>query len=171
MSWHQRDVNEVLQEQHSSFQGISSEEAKKRLREYGPNELREKPKKTLFMMFLDQFRDFMVLVLIAAALISGFIGELSDTLAIIVIVILNAVIGFIQEYRAEKAMTALKKMAAMSATVLRNKMPVKLAGSEIVPGDIVILEAGNVVPADMRLLEASPAENRRGRTHRRIRCG
>lgn len=107
------------------------------------------------MMFLDQFRDFMVLVLIAAALISGFIGELSDTLAIIVIVILNAAIGFIQEYRAEKAITALKKMAALYATVLRDKMPVKLAGSEIVPGDIVILEAGNVVPADMRLLEVS----------------
>jgi P-type Ca2+ transporter type 2C len=155
MHWHQRDVKDALQEQHSSFQGISSEEAKIRLREYGPNELREKAKKTLFMMFLDQFRDFMVLVLIAAALISGFIGELSDTLAIIVIVILNAVIGYIQEYRAEKAMTALKKMAAMSATVLRNRMPVKLAGSEIVPGDIVILEAGNVVPADMRLIEVS----------------
>jgi len=155
MRWHQRDVNDALQKQHSSIQGISSEEAKRRLREYGPNELREKPKKTLFMMFLDQFRDFMVLVLIAAALISGFIGELSDTLAIIVIVILNAVIGFIQEYRAEKAMTALKKMAAMSATVLRDKMPVKLAGAGIVPGDVVLLETGNVVPADMRLVEVS----------------
>ena len=155
MRWHQIELKDALHEQQSSFQGISSEEAKRRLNEYGPNELQEKPKKTPFMMFLDQFRDFMILVLIAAALISGFIGELSDTLAIIVIVVLNAVIGFIQEYRAEKAMTALKKMSAMTATVIRNGMPATLPGSEIVPGDIVILEAGNVVPADMRLIEVA----------------
>ena len=128
-----------MEELGSSAQGISSEEALKRSDKYGPNELKEKKKKTPFMMLIDQFRDFMILVLVAAAIISGFIGELSDTIAIIVIVVLNAVIGFIQEYRAEKAMAALKKMSAPSATVMRNGMPSVLAASELVPGDIIIL--------------------------------
>jgi len=155
MRWHQKTVEDVLEELNTSLKGISAEEAEKRLLEYGPNELKEKAKKTPFMMFLDQFRDFMILILIAAAIISGFIGELSDTIAIIVIVVLNAVVGFIQEYRAEKAMAALKKMAAPSATVMRNSMPETIAASQLVPGDIVMLEAGKIVPADMRLIEAA----------------
>lgn len=155
MRWHQKTVEDVFEELNSSLKGISSEEAEKRLLEYGPNELKEKAKKTPFMMFLDQFRDFMILILIAAAIISGFIGELSDTIAIIVIVVLNAVVGFIQEYRAEKAMAALKKMAAPSATVMRNSMPETIAASQLVPGDVVMLEAGKIVPADMRLIEAA----------------
>ncbi len=155
MHWHQKTVQSVVEELNTSLKGVSTEEAQKRLLEYGPNELKEKKKKTPLMMFLDQFRDFMILVLIAAALISGFIGELSDTIAIIVIVVLNAVVGFIQEYRAEKAIAALKKMAAPSATVMRNMMPENISASELVPGDIVMLEAGRIVPADMRLIEAA----------------
>ena len=88
MRWHQKKVEDVIEELNSSLKGLSSEEAQKRLLEHGPNELKEKKKKTPFMMFLDQFKDFMILILIAAALISGFIGELSDTIAIIVIVVL-----------------------------------------------------------------------------------
>ena len=153
MRWHQKDIQGVIEDLKSSLQGLSSEEAVRRLGEYGFNELKEKKKKTPFMMFLDQFKDFMILVLIAAAIISGFIGEVSDTIAIVVIVALNAVIGFIQEYRAEKAMAALKKMAAPTATVIRNGMPVTIDGSDIVPGDVVMLEAGRIVPADMRLIE------------------
>ena len=107
------------------------------------------------MMFLNQFRDFMILVLIAAAVISGIIGEPSDTIAIAVIVILNAVIGFIQEYRAEKAMAALKKMSAPTATVIRDGIHAGIPASEIVPGDIVLLDAGSFVPADMRLIETA----------------
>ena len=155
MRWHQKTVQDVIEELNTSLKGLSSEEAQKRLLEYGPNELKEKKKKTLLMVFLDQFRDFMILVLIAAALISGFIGELSDTIAIIVIVVLNAVVGFIQEYRAEKAMAALKKMAAPYSTVIRNSMPETIPASELVPGDMVMLEAGKIVPADMRLIEAA----------------
>ena len=155
MRWHQKDIKEVIDELKTSLQGISSEDAVMRLGEYGPNELKEKAKKTIFMMFLDQFRDFMILVLIVAAVISGFIGELSDTIAIIVIVVLNAVIGFIQEYRAEKAMAALKKMAAPSATAIRNGLPETVTTSQLVRGDVVILEAGNIVPADMRLIESA----------------
>lgn len=155
MRWHQKTVEDVIEELKSSLQGISSEEAVRRLGEYGPNELTEKAKKTVFMMFLDQFKDFMILVLIAAAVISGFIGDLTDTIAIIVIIVLNAVIGFIQEYRAEKAMAALKKMAAPSATVIRNGVPETVAASGLVPGDIVLLEAGKIVPADMRVIESA----------------
>lgn len=154
MRWHQREASEVTESLGSSLQGLSSEEIQRRLGQYGPNELREKKKKTLVVMFLDQFKDFMIMVLIAAAIISGFIGEMSDTIAIVVIVALNAVIGFMQEYRAEKAMAALKKMAAQSATVIRNGMPATIDASDIVPGDIVMLEAGRIVPADMRLIEA-----------------
>ena len=155
MIWHQKDITSVFEKLHTSVHGLSLEEAQKRLEQYGPNELTEKKKKSPFMMFLDQFRDFMILVLIAAAIISGIIGEPSDTIAIIVILILNAVIGFIQEYRAEKAMAALKKMAAPSATVIRNGMPETISASQLVPGDFVMLEAGKIVPADMRLVEAA----------------
>lgn len=155
MSWHQKTVEELFGELNSSREGISSEEAEKRLREYGPNELKEKKKRTIFMMLLDQFKDFMILILIAAAVISGVVGDPVDTIAIIIIVLLNAVIGFVQEYRAEKAMAALKKMAAHSALVLRGGLPTNLPAREIVPGDLVLLEAGKVVPADMRLTQAA----------------
>ncbi len=155
MKWHQKTTDEVCEELKTSTAGISSQESVERLCQYGPNELKEKKKRTPFMMFLDQFRDFMILVLIAAAIISGFIGELSDTIAIVVIVVLNAVVGFIQEYRAEKAMEALKKMAALTATVIRDGAPSTIASSELVPGDVVMLEAGRIVPADIRLTEAA----------------
>jgi Ca2+-transporting ATPase len=155
MHWHQKSIDEVFKNLGTSVQGLSAEEARKRLLEYGPNELTEKAKKTPVMMFLDQFKDFMILVLIAAAVISGFIGEISDTVAIIVIVVLNAIIGFIQEYRAEKAMAALKKMLAHSAVVIRDGALATIPASELVPGDLIILEAGNIVPADMRLIESA----------------
>ncbi len=155
MNWHQKNISTVLADLKSSSQGLSSEEAVRRLGEYGPNELREKTKKTISMMFLDQFKDFMILILIAAAVISGFIGELSDTIAIIVIVVLNAVIGFIQEYRAEKAMAALKRMAAPSATAIRNGVPENVSASQLVPGDVIVLEAGKIVPADMRVIQSA----------------
>jgi len=155
MNWHQLETSKVIETLGSSADGISSAEAEKRLREYGPNLLKEKKKKTPFVMFLDQFRDFMILVLIAAAIVSGIIGELTDTIAIVVIVALNAVIGFVQEYRAEKAMEALKKMAAPAATVVRDGMPLEVEASGLVPGDLVVLETGKIVPADMRLTECA----------------
>jgi len=155
MHWYRKNADRIFAELKTSPGGLSSGEAAARLKQFGPNELIEKKKKSPFMMFLDQFKDFMILVLIAAAVISGFIGELSDTIAIVVIVGINAIIGFIQEYRAEKAMEALKKMAAPTATVLRNGQPGTTPASELVPGDLVVLEAGRIVPADMRLIETA----------------
>lgn len=153
--WHRKSVEEVIAGTDSRPEGLSAAEASQRLEQYGPNELVEKKRKTALNMFLDQFRDFMILILIGAAVFSGFVGELSDTIAIVVIVLLNAVIGFVQEYRAEKAMEALKQMAGAHATALRDGTPAVIPAGEIVPGDIVILEAGNVVPADVRIIEAA----------------
>jgi Ca2+-transporting ATPase len=155
MHWYQKEVADIFEQLSSSSQGLSSDDALQRLQKYGLNELKEKKRRSPLMMFLDQFRDFMIIVLIVAAIISGIIGEPSDTIAIIVIVCLNAMIGFIQEYRAEKAVAALKKMSAPAATVIRNGMPENIPATHLVPGDLVILEAGMVVPADMRLIEAA----------------
>ncbi|HYD60182.1 MAG TPA: cation-translocating P-type ATPase [Noviherbaspirillum sp.] len=134
--------------------GLTHAEAGERLERHGSNTIREKPPRPLWRMFLDQFMDFMIIVLIAAAAVSGIVGDVEDTIAIAVIVLLNAVIGFVQELRAERAMAALKKMAATSAVVLRNGRRQTVPAADIVPGDIVFLEAGNVVPADLRLIEA-----------------
>jgi P-type Ca2+ transporter type 2C len=155
VNWHQIDPTEVLEKLQSSDMGLVSEEAHRRFEHYGPNELIEKKHKSLWMMFFDQFKDFMILVLIAAAVVAGVIGDPVDTIAIAVIVLLNAVLGFVQEYRAEKAMAALKKLAAPSATVIRGGRPESITAERLVPGDLVILEAGNVVPADIRLIESA----------------
>jgi P-type Ca2+ transporter type 2C len=134
--------------------GLSPDEAADRAQRHGPNAIREKPARAPWRMLLDQFADFMILVLIAAAIISGIIGDLKDTLAIVVIVLLNAVIGFVQEFRAERAMVALRKMTAAHAHVVRGGEVCVVPVAEVVPGDVALLEAGNIVPADVRLVEA-----------------
>ncbi len=133
--------------------GLDTAEVERRLARHGRNEIREQRRRPSWRMLLDQFSDFMILVLIAAAVVSGFVGEVEDSIAIVVIVALNGVIGFVQEYRAERAVAALKLLAAPSATVRRGAEPKTMTAAELVPGDIVLLEAGNVVPADLRLLE------------------
>lgn len=153
MDWHQQDIQEAFNQLGSSAKGLTGDVALKRKEEYGPNELVEKKKKSALMFFLSQFKDFMILILIAAAAISGIIGDLTDTVIILVIVLLNAVVGFIQEYRAEQAMEALKKMAAPHAIVTRDNKHLTIPSAELVPGDVVQLEAGSVVPADLRLFE------------------
>jgi Ca2+-transporting ATPase len=155
MKFHQQTAQDSIALLKSTLQGITGADALARLKQYGPNELVEKARRTTLVMFLGQFTDFMILVLIAAAIVSGIIGEPSDTIAIIVILLLNAILGFTQEYRAEKAMDALKKMSAANALVLRDGEHITLPAAELVPGDIVLLEAGNVVPADLRVIEAA----------------
>jgi len=153
MNWHLLSIEDTLKETGSNAAGLNDAEAKQKLAEHGKNELQAKKKISPVFIFFRQFVDVMILVLILAAGISYFIGELSDTIVILVIIFLNSVIGFIQEYRAEKAMEALQKMATQVSHVLRNGKPVGMPSTEIVPGDIVLLEAGNTVPADTRLIE------------------
>ncbi len=153
IKWHQKTYDEILKELNSSSSGLSSADATKRLELYGLNELKVKKKKTPLMMLLAQFTDFLIIVLIAAGIIAGIVGKPTDVAAIFAIVILNAVIGFIQEYKAERAMEALKMMASPTANVLRDGIPNTIPASRLVPGDIVLLEAGQIVPADMRLIE------------------
>jgi len=153
--YHREPVESLCEHLKSRNTGLGSDEAVRRLDEYGPNELKAKKKKTPAMMLLDQFKDFMILILLGAAVVAGVIGELTDTLIIIAIVIANAVIGFIQEFRAEKAIEALKQMAAPMAAVFRDGSVRSVASRDIVPGDVVLLEAGAIVPADMRLIESA----------------
>ncbi|MBS1934073.1 MAG: cation-translocating P-type ATPase [Bacteroidetes bacterium] len=154
MNWHKLSLEGTLEFLDSNLQGLSSAEAEERLLKTGPNELPDAKKKSVAGMFLGQFKDVMIVILLLAAIVSGFIGDLTDTVVILIIVILNASIGFFQEYRAEKAMQALKKMAVAQAKVLRNSNVSLLSASELVPGDIILLEAGNAVPADLRVIES-----------------
>jgi Ca2+-transporting ATPase len=135
--------------------GLDPAEVERRTAQYGANELREQRRRGPARMLLDQFTDFMIVVLIAAAIISGVIGDPPDAITIVVIVLLNGVIGFVQEYRAERAVAALKRMAAPSATVRRAAQVQSVPATALIPGDIVLLEAGNVIPADLRLIESA----------------
>lgn len=134
--------------------GLSTEEAGKRLLTYGPNRLVEKRRKSFLAIFLRQFTDFLIVILIIAVIISGFLGEWNDAAAILVIVFINAVLGASQEVRAERAIAALKKLSIPLVTVLRDGIYKKISSAELVPGDVVLLEAGAFVPADLRLVEA-----------------
>lgn len=154
MNWHILDTEEALRLAGSSLSGLTIPEAEERLLSIGPNMLKEEKKQKGLVIFLHQFTDVMILILLAAAVISGIIGDINDTIVIIAIVMLNAIIGFIQEYRAEKAVQALKKMAVAEAKVIREGRIYQISSSQIVPGDIVLLEAGNAVPADLRILDS-----------------
>jgi len=134
--------------------GLTWNEAERRLNEYGPNELIEKPHSGLLKMLFEQFNNFLIIILIVASIVSMLLGETIDAIAIIVIIMLNAVVGVIQESKAEAAFAALKKMAAPNAKVIRDGHQETIPSREIVPGDVVIIEAGNYVPADMRLIES-----------------
>lgn len=152
--WFNKSHEQTLQELQSTLSaGLSTEQAGERLNDYGYNELKEKDRESLFSKFIAQFKDFLVLILIAASIISAFLGEAVDSIAIMVIVVLNAVLGIIQESKAEKALAALKQMSAPNSKVIRNGTTVSIPSRELVPGDIVLVEAGDRIPADLRLLE------------------
>jgi len=153
--WHQLSAAEALSELQTTQQGLASAEADRRRAQYGRNELEEAPGRAPLAILAAQFADFMILILIGAAVVSGLIGDLTDTIVIVAIVILNAILGFVQEYRAERAMAALKAMAAPSATVLRDGRTLTVTSADLVPGDVVLLEAGRIVPADLRLVEVA----------------
>ena len=154
VNWHQKTVEAIWSMLKSDAMGLSTDDAQQRLSKYGPNILTEKKQHSPVQVFLAQFKDLMIGILAAAAVISGLIGELTDAGIIIVIIILNAMIGFIQEYRAEKAIAALKKVSVAHANVLRDGHYVHIPSEALVPGDVVMLEAGNIIPADIRLIES-----------------
>lgn len=158
--WYTKELNQIFNELNARQGGLTEDEASKRLEKYGANNLKEKKKESLFIKFIKQFNDFMIIVLIIAAIISAIVaktngsGDYIDSIIIIAIVIFNAIMGLIQEEKAEKSLEALKKMSAPNAKVRRNGKIQEIEASQVVPGDVVILEAGNYVPADCRLIDS-----------------
>ena len=159
--WHSSSVEEVSKKLKTNINiGLSGEEAQKRFERYGPNNLKEKKKESIFVKFIKQFNDFMIITLIIAAIISAVVSKLNgeadyiDSIIIVAIVIFNAIMGLVQEQKAEKSLEALKKMTAPNAKVRRNGRVQEIDATMVVPGDIVILEAGNYVPADCRLINS-----------------
>ena len=159
--WHSSSVEEIAKNLKTNINiGLSDDEAQKRFDRYGPNNLKEKKKESIFVKFIKQFNDFMIITLIIAAIISAVVSKLNgeadyiDSIIIVAIVIFNAIMGLVQEQKAEKSLEALKKMSAPNAKVRRDGRVQEIDATLVVPGDIVILEAGNYVPADCRLINS-----------------
>ena len=159
--WHSSSIEEIAKNLKTNINiGLPDDEAQKRFERYGPNNLKEKKKESLFVKFIKQFNDFMIITLIIAAIISAVVSKLNgeadyiDSIIIVAIVIFNAIMGLVQEHKAEKSLEALKKMTAPNAKVRRNGRVQEIDATFVVPGDIVILEAGNYVPADCRLINS-----------------
>ena len=153
-AWHALEVEKVLRDLQVHENGLTVREASQRLHRYGPNQLQEAPRPGFWVTLWDQLNNFVVILLIVSSIISALLGEWIDALAILAIVVLNTILGIVQERRAEQALAALKKLAAPEAHVLRDGHRQVLLARDLVPGDMVFLEAGNYVPADVRLLEA-----------------
>ncbi|MGZ7444071.1 cation-translocating P-type ATPase [Paenibacillus sp. TH7-28] len=154
--WHTKSREAVLRElQADPGPGLTSAEAKARLSRYGPNKLKGKPKKSRLSLFLAQLKDMLIYVLLGAAVVTLFVGEYMDAVIILAVVLLNAVIGVIQEQKAEKAIEALQRMTAPKSLVRRDGEAKEIDSGEVVPGDIVILDAGRYIPADLRLLASA----------------
>jgi len=152
-NWHVMEVKEVLSLLSSGLGGLTQQEAKTRLEKFGPNELMEKEKISALKIFIDQFKNFLIIILLAATVVSAFIGEWLDAIVIFAIVIACAILGLYQEFKAEKAVEALKRIAALTARVIRGGKEIEVPARDVVPGDIVVLRTGDKVPADCRLIE------------------
>jgi Ca2+-transporting ATPase len=153
-AWHALTAEEVLSHLEVQDEGLTAEQVARRLSQYGQNQLQEAPRPTFLQMLWDQLNNFVVILLIIASIISALLGDYIEAAAIMAIVVLNAVLGIVQEQRAEEALAALKRLAAPDAQVLRDGRRQAIPARELVPGDVVFLEAGNYIPADVRLLEA-----------------
>ncbi|HLR62176.1 MAG TPA: calcium-translocating P-type ATPase, SERCA-type [Lentibacillus sp.] len=159
MKWYQMDVEAVEQKLHvTTKRGLTDKQAEQRQKQYGPNRLESEKKVSKWLIFLKQFQDFMVLVLLAATLIAGMLGEYVDAIAIMIIVLVNGFLGYFQEQKAEKSLAKLKEMSAPVATVLRDGKWEKLPSQEVVVGDVVRLNSGDRIPADIRITQSSSLE-------------
>jgi len=156
LEWYNKGKGEVLKELNTDLSvGLSEKEAKRRIEEYGRNELETRSKKGLLSKFAAQFADFLIIILLLAAGISAFVGEKEDAVIILAIVVINAVLGIYQEGKAEKSVEALQRLSAPNAKVIREGKLLIMPAAEIVPGDVIVLEAGDIIPADIRLFESS----------------
>ena len=157
-SWHALPHEDVLQRMASSHHGLSFEEAERRLAQYGANRLAEMPPRPAWLKFADQFKSMLIVILLITAGLALLIGDVKDMVVILVVIVFNAMLGFYQEHRAEQSLAALKKMLALKARVRRDGHPKEVAAETLVPGDIVLLEAGDKVPADGRLIASHSVE-------------
>ena len=154
--WHQMDAEDIARSIGCDpVRGLTSEAVAERLEQHGPNELSEGKRISPITLLLNQFKDFMVLVLVGATLVSALLGEYLDAVTIIAIIVINGILGFVQEFRAERSLRALKALSAPNASVIRDGEVTTIPASELVPGDLVLLEPGDRVPADIRLMEAN----------------
>lgn len=152
-SWHTLSVKKAFELLSAAGSGLSAKEAGRRLRQYGPNELVSADHVSPWGVFANQFKNILIIILLIATAISAFLGHAIESIAIAVIVLFAIVLGFIQEYRAERAIEALEKMAAPNAKALRDGVEVDIPAREVVPGDLVLLGVGDKIPADARLTE------------------
>ena len=158
--WFNKEIKEVETElQTNQEKGLNKEEVQKRQEKYGFNQLKAAKKKTLLQRFADQFKDFSIIVLIIAAIVSGAVGiaegeGITDTIIILLVVVVNAIIGVSQESKAEKSLEALQKLTDHASKVIRNGEVIVIPAKELVPGDIVVLDTGDYIPADLRIIEA-----------------
>ncbi len=161
MNWFNKEISQVEKELQTNVkEGLTEEQVKANYEKYGMNELKQKKKKSLFVKFLEQFKDFMIIVLIIAAIVSGAVGiaegeGITDTIIILIVVVLNAIIGVVQENKAEKSLEALQKLSAHASKVMRDGKISVVQSRELVPGDLVILDTGDYVPADLRIVESA----------------
>ena len=160
VNWFNKDVEDVEKILQTNINnGLTKEEVEKRREKYGLNELKAKKKKSLIIKFLEQFKDFSIIILIIAAIVSGAVGVaqgegITDTIIILIVVIVNAIIGVTQESKAEKSLEALQKLTDHASKVIRNGEVTVIPAKELVPGDIVVLDTGDYIPADLRIIEA-----------------
>jgi len=159
-TWFNKSIEETYEQlETNGDRGLTKEQVSKKREQYGFNELKVKKKKSLLIKFLEQFKDFMILILILAAIISGVVGVvegegITDTIIILIVVIVNAIIGVAQENKAEKSLEALQKLSDHAAKVIRDGNLIVIPARELVPGDLVVLETGDYIAADLRLIEA-----------------
>ena len=160
-NWFNKETKKIEEELNTDIEkGLSAEQVEEKRQKYGYNELKAKKKKSLFVKFLEQFKDFMIIVLIVAAIVSGIVGYMegegvTDSIIILIVVIVNAIIGVVQESKAEKSLEALQKLSSHVAKVVRNGKVEVVASRELIPGDVVVLDTGDYVPADLRIIESA----------------